>query len=105
MLFKIQILNTMRITVPKPSLPVAALPAALLQELGQRIRAQRKALRINSTAPDLPLSTLGAATNKAIVRMQQRQGWLDRCMQVMSVRPAKAVVWQRIRQLQRVCVE
>jgi len=42
---------------------------------------------------------------KAIVRMPQRQGWLDRCMQVMSVTPAKAVVWQRIRQLQRVCVE
>ena len=69
---------------------------------------------------NLPLPTLRAAMNKAskayggavardlnkaIVRMQQRQGWLDRCMQVMSVTPAKAVVWQRIRQLKRVCVQ
>ena len=69
---------------------------------------------------NLPLPTLRAAMNKAsmayggavardlnkaIVRMQQRQGWLDRCMQVMSVTPAKAVGWQRIRQLKRVCVQ
>ena len=40
----------MRITVPKPSPLVAALPAAQLLDLGQRIRAQRKALRVNSTA-------------------------------------------------------
>lgn len=51
------------------------------------------------------LPTLRAAMNWPIVRMQQRQGWLDRCMQVMSVTPAKAVVWQRIRQLKRVCVQ
>lgn len=36
---------------------------------------------------------------KAIQRLQHRQGWLERCMQVMAMTLPKAVVWQRIRAL------
>lgn len=39
---------------------------------------------------------------RAIDRMQSRTGWLERCMEVMSMADAKAVVWQRIRALRRV---
>ncbi|MDP2139267.1 MAG: nucleotidyl transferase AbiEii/AbiGii toxin family protein [Gammaproteobacteria bacterium] len=65
---------------------------------------------------DLPLNILRRAVEKtekaygtsirtdlarAIERFQNRDGWLDRCMQVMSVTVPKAVVWQRVRALQR----
>lgn len=39
---------------------------------------------------------------KAIDRLQERQGWLERCMQVMAMTLPKAVVWQKIRALRRV---
>lgn len=39
---------------------------------------------------------------KAIDRMQNRQGWLDRCMQVMAMDMPKAVLWQGIRRLRKV---
>ena len=40
---------------------------------------------------------------RAIDRMQARTGgWLERCLEVMSMTDAKAVVWQRIRALRRV---
>lgn len=39
---------------------------------------------------------------KAIDRMQNRQGWLDRCMQVMAMDMPKAVLWQKIRSLRKV---
>jgi hypothetical protein len=39
---------------------------------------------------------------RAIDRMQTREGWLERCMDAMEMRDAKAVVWQRIRALKRV---
>lgn len=39
---------------------------------------------------------------KAIDRMQERHGWLERCMQVMAMTLPKAVVWQKIRALRRV---
>jgi hypothetical protein len=38
---------------------------------------------------------------KAIDRMQNRQGWLERCMQAMAMDMPKAVLWQRIRRLRR----
>ena len=38
---------------------------------------------------------------KAIDRMQHRQGWLERCMQVMAMNLPKAVLWQKIRSLRR----
>lgn len=39
--------------------------------------------------------------SKAIDRMQERQGWLERCMQAMAITLPKAVVWQKIRALRR----
>lgn len=39
--------------------------------------------------------------DKAIQRLQQRQGWLDRCMQAMAMTLPKALVWQRVRNLQK----
>lgn len=38
---------------------------------------------------------------KALDRLQQREGWLDRCMQVMAMDMPKAVLWQKIRRLKR----
>ena len=38
---------------------------------------------------------------KAIQRLQQRQGWLDRCMHAMAMTLPKALVWQRVRNLQK----
>jgi hypothetical protein len=39
---------------------------------------------------------------KAIDRLQQRAGWLERCMQVMSMNIPKAVLWQKVRALRRI---
>jgi Nucleotidyl transferase AbiEii toxin, Type IV TA system len=39
---------------------------------------------------------------KAIDRIQNRTGWLERCMQVMAMDLPKAVLWQKIRALRRV---
>ena len=39
---------------------------------------------------------------KAIDRMQDRHGWLERCMQVMAMHLPKAVVWKHIRKLRKV---
>ncbi len=38
---------------------------------------------------------------KAINRMQERAGWLERCMQAMAMNMPKAVLWQRIRSLRK----
>jgi hypothetical protein len=39
---------------------------------------------------------------KAIDRLQNKQGWLDRCMQAMAMDMPKAVLWQKIRSLKSV---
>ena len=39
---------------------------------------------------------------KALQRLQNRHGWLERCMQIMAMTLPKAVVWQRLRALRRV---
>lgn len=39
---------------------------------------------------------------KAIDRLQNRPGWLERCMQVMAMNMPKVVLWQKIRNLRRV---
>jgi len=39
---------------------------------------------------------------RAIDRMQQRTGWLERCMQMMGMTGTQAQLWQRIRALKRV---
>ncbi|MBI5485522.1 MAG: nucleotidyl transferase AbiEii/AbiGii toxin family protein [Deltaproteobacteria bacterium] len=38
---------------------------------------------------------------KAIYQLQQRQGWLERCMQAMAMTLPKALVWQRVRNLRK----
>ena len=65
----------------------------------------------------LPLPTLRAALEKAqqaygpsvardlgkaIDRLQNRSGWLERCMQVMAMHLPKAVLWQKVRALRRI---
>jgi hypothetical protein len=39
---------------------------------------------------------------KAIDRLQDRHGWLERCMQVMAMNLPKAAVWQQLRKLRRI---
>jgi hypothetical protein len=39
---------------------------------------------------------------KAINRLQERHGWLERCMEAMAMTMPKAVLWQKIRALRRV---
>ena len=39
---------------------------------------------------------------KAIDRLQERHGWLERCMQAMAMTMPKAVLWQKVRALRRV---
>lgn len=39
---------------------------------------------------------------KAITRLQERDRWLERCMQVMGMTLPKALVWQKVRALRRV---
>ncbi len=43
--------------------------------------------------------------SKAIDRLQERQGWLERCMNVMAMDMPKAVLWQKIRNLRRALPE
>lgn len=38
---------------------------------------------------------------KAIHQLQQRQGWLERCMQAMAMTLPKALIWQRLRNLRK----
>lgn len=65
----------------------------------------------------LPLPTLRAALvkaqqaygasvaqdlGKAIDRLQNREGWLERCMKAMAMQLPKAVLWQKLRALRRI---
>ena len=38
---------------------------------------------------------------KAIDRLRERQGWLDRCMRALAMTLPKAVLWQKIRALRK----
>jgi hypothetical protein len=52
------------------------------------------------------LTVLDMAASKllanAIDRLQNRQGWLERCMQVMNMNMPKSVLWQKVRRLKQV---
>ena len=39
---------------------------------------------------------------KAIDRLKNRTGWLERCIQAMAMQMPKAVLWQKVRALRRV---
>lgn len=38
---------------------------------------------------------------KAIDKMQNRPGWLERCMQAMAIETPRAALWEKIRKLRR----
>lgn len=40
---------------------------------------------------------------KAIEHMRERRDWLDRCLRAMAMDVPRAVVWGKVRKLQRVC--
>ena len=40
--------------------------------------------------------------DKALERLQNRHGWLERCIQAMAMSQPKALVWQQLRALRRV---
>ncbi len=47
-------------------------------------------------------TTIARDLSKPIDGMQNRQGWLDRCMHAMAMNTPKAVLWQKIRSLRQV---
>jgi Nucleotidyl transferase AbiEii toxin, Type IV TA system len=47
-------------------------------------------------------AAVGQDLAKAIDRIRTRHGWLERCMQAMAIDLPKALLWQKIRALQRV---
>ena len=66
-------------------------------------------------APSLPLLREAAAKagtaygnavladlSRAVERIQNRPGWMERCMQAMDMQLPKALLWQRIRSLRKV---
>ncbi|MBW8469179.1 MAG: nucleotidyl transferase AbiEii/AbiGii toxin family protein [Thiobacillus sp.] len=69
-----------------------------LAMMGQRLPALRLALAKSQQAYGPAVSRdLG----KAIDRLQERHGWLERCMQAMAMTLPKAVLWQKIRALRK----
>jgi dihydroxyacetone kinase DhaKLM complex PTS-EIIA-like component DhaM len=44
-----------------------------------------------------------ADLGKAITKTQSKKEWLERCIQAMDIDIPKAVLWNKIRILQRVC--
>lgn len=69
-----------------------------LAMMGLPLSALRRAL---AKAEQAYGKTILLDLNKAITRIAENQGLLDRCMQVMSVTQPKAVVWANIRKLRR----
>ena len=68
---------------------------------GQAIKLEivREArITLQAPAPDDTVCGVG----KAIDRLQNRTGWLERCIQAMAMQMPKAVLWQKVRALRRV---
>lgn len=63
-----------------------------------RLPLLRKAI---TKAEDVYGQAICVDLEKAIHRLQQRQGWLERCMQTMAMTLPKALVWQRMHNLQK----
>lgn len=40
--------------------------------------------------------------DKALNRLMSRTGWLERCMQVMDMKMPRALLWQKLRRLQKI---
>jgi hypothetical protein len=69
-----------------------------LAMMGQRLPLLRRAL---AKAEQAYGPAVARDLGKAIDRMQERQGWLERCMQAMAMTLPKAVLWQNIRALRK----
>jgi hypothetical protein len=69
-----------------------------LAMMGLRLPALRKALNKAEQAYGPAVSRDLA---KAIDRLQERQGWLERCVHAMAMTLPHALVWQRIRALRK----
>ena len=39
--------------------------------------------------------------DKALKRLQQREGWLERCREALAIEAPSAALWQRLLNLQR----
>lgn len=77
----------------------------------------RDAIDLAMMSPSLPLlrkallkaqgaygEAIARDLERAIERLQNRQDWLERCMQVMAINLPKAALWSKIRALRRVLV-
>lgn len=42
-----------------------------------------------------------SALEDALDNLQNRQGWLERCMEMLAIQRPKALLWQRLRQLRK----
>src|SRR3990167_7171288 len=69
-----------------------------LAMMGQRLPALRLAL---AKAQQAYGPAVSRDLGKAIDRMQERHGWLERCTQAMAMTLPKAVLWQKIRTLRK----
>lgn len=69
-----------------------------LAMMGQRLPALRLAL---AKAQQAYGPAVSRDLGKAIDRLQERHGWLERCMQAMAITLPKAVLWQKIRTLRK----
>jgi Nucleotidyl transferase AbiEii toxin, Type IV TA system len=69
-----------------------------LAMMGLRLPALRQAI---SKAEQAYGPAVSRDLGKAIDRLQERQGWLERCMQAMAMTMPKAVLWQKIRGLRK----
>ena len=61
----------------------------------------RDVIDLAMMSPALPL-LVARDLGKAIDRLQNRTGWLERCIQAMAMQMPKAVLWQKVRALRRV---
>ena len=69
-----------------------------LAMMGQRLPALRLAL---AKAQQAYGPAVSRDLGKAIDRLQERHGWLERCTQAMAMTLPKAVLWQKIRTLRK----
>lgn len=69
-----------------------------LAMMGQRLPALRLAL---AKAQQAYGPAVSRDLGKAIDRLQERHGWLERCMQAMAMTLPKAVLWHKIRTLRK----